>query len=122
MDSKFATSLSCIDGRIQIPINSWIKEHFKVDYVDTITEPGIDKIEEPTNVEKIKHKVNISLKAHKSQIIAISGHYQCAANPGDKTSHIPQIEKWIKKINSWKFNVPVVGLWINDKWEVEKIF
>ena len=41
---KFATSVSCMDGRIQIPLINWIKENFSVDYVDTITEPGIDKL------------------------------------------------------------------------------
>ena len=41
---KFATSVSCMDGRIQIPLTNWIKKNFSVDYVDTITEPGIDKL------------------------------------------------------------------------------
>ena len=38
-DGKFATSISCMDGRIQIPISQWIKENYSVDFVDTITEP-----------------------------------------------------------------------------------
>ena len=42
-EGKFATSVSCIDGRIQIPLTNWIKENYSVDYVDTITEPGDDK-------------------------------------------------------------------------------
>ena len=43
VEGKFATSVSCIDGRIQIPLAKWIKENYSVDYVDTITEPGVDK-------------------------------------------------------------------------------
>ena len=42
-EGKFATSVSCMDGRIQIPLNKWIKENYSADYVDTITEPGVDK-------------------------------------------------------------------------------
>ena len=42
-EGKFATSVSCMDGRIQIPLNKWIKENYSADFVDTITEPGVDK-------------------------------------------------------------------------------
>ena len=43
-DKKFATAISCMDGRVQDPISRYIKEKFNVDYVDTITEPGPNKI------------------------------------------------------------------------------
>ena len=59
---SFATSVSCIDGRIQGPISNWIKEKNSVDYVDTITEPGLDKriSEFPEIVEELRKKVVIS--------------------------------------------------------------
>lgn len=40
---KFATSICCMDGRIQLPIDSWIKKKHSPDYIDTITEPGMEK-------------------------------------------------------------------------------
>ena len=43
MNAKFATSVSCMDGRIQIPITRWIKANYAVDYVDSITESGMCK-------------------------------------------------------------------------------
>jgi hypothetical protein len=43
-EQSFATSLSCIDGRVQLPMINWIKEKYSVDFVDTITAPGIDKV------------------------------------------------------------------------------
>lgn len=61
-DGKFATSISCMDGRIQIPLNNWIKEKYSIDYVDTITEPGVEKkIDEDIDLEKIKSKAEISI-------------------------------------------------------------
>ncbi len=44
MKKRFGTALNCIDGRTQIPIINWLKENFDVDYVDLITEPGMDKV------------------------------------------------------------------------------
>ncbi len=44
MKKRFGTVLNCIDGRVQIPVTNWLKENFDVDYVDLITEPGIDKV------------------------------------------------------------------------------
>lgn len=50
---KFATALNCMDGRVQIPIIEFLKKKFKVDYVDMITEPGIDKILAEENKELV---------------------------------------------------------------------
>lgn len=44
MKKSFGTVLNCIDGRVQIPVINWMKENFDLDYVDLITEPGMDKV------------------------------------------------------------------------------
>ena len=53
-EKSFATSVSCIDGRVQLPMISWIKDRYSVDFVDTITAPGIDKVIFDGNIESIK--------------------------------------------------------------------
>ena len=60
-EKSFATSLSCMDGRVQIPMNDWIKAKYSVDFVDTITAPGIDKVMFDGNVESLKKSVMISV-------------------------------------------------------------
>jgi len=30
-ENSFATSLSCIDGRVQLPMINWIKDRYSVD-------------------------------------------------------------------------------------------
>jgi len=119
---KFATSVSCMDGRIQIPLTNWIKENFSVDYVDTITEPGIDKlVADNTDLESIKIKVGISINKHESELIVVSGHYDCAGNPVSNEEHITQIKKGIEVISSWNLGVKVVGVWIDDTWKINTI-
>ena len=119
---KFATSVSCIDGRIQIPLTNWIKENFSVDYVDTITEPGIDKqVADNTNFESIKIKVGISINKHESELIVVSGHYDCAGNPVSNEEHITQIKKGIEVISSWNLGVKVVGVWVDDTWKINTV-
>jgi carbonic anhydrase len=121
-NGKFATSISCMDGRIQIPINDWIKKKYSVDYVDTITEPGVEKkITESIDVEQIKSKAEISIFKHKSDVIIVSGHHDCAGNPVSKEEHLAQIKNSIGVIESWKFPAKVLGIWVNDQWEVEQI-
>lgn len=121
-NGKFATSISCMDGRIQIPLNDWIKKNYSVDYVDTITEPGVEKkITENIDVEQIKSKAEISIYKHKSDLIIVSGHHDCAGNPVSKEEHLAQIIKSINIIKSWKFPAKVLGVWVNDHWQVEQI-
>ena len=119
---KFATSVSCMDGRIQIPLTNWIKENFSVDYVDTITEPGIDKlVADNTDLESIKIKVGISINKHESELIVVSGHYDCAGNPVSNEEHITQIKKGIEVISSWNLAVKVVGVWVDDTWKINTV-
>ena len=65
-EKSFATSLSCIDGRVQLPMINWIKEKYSVDFVDTITAPGIDKVIFDGDIESIKKSIMVSISNHKS--------------------------------------------------------
>ena len=119
---KFATSVSCMDGRIQIPLTNWIKENFSVDYVDTISEPGIDKlVADNTDLESVKIKVGISINKHESELIVVSGHYDCAGNPVSNEQHITQIKKGIEVISSWNLGVKIVGVWVDDTWKINTV-
>jgi len=90
-DKKFATAINCIDGRTQMPVSDWVKEKYSVSYVDMITEPGCDKVvcgTDDVTIEKIKSKALISINAHKSSLVVIAGHHDCAGNPVSKEEHM----------------------------------
>ena len=36
----FFTTIKCKDGRVQLPVISYLQKRFNVQYVDSITEPG----------------------------------------------------------------------------------
>ena len=118
-EGKFATSVTCMDGRIQLPLAKWIKENYSVDYVDAITEPGIDKkIAENSELESIKTKIGISINAHKSGLIVVSGHHDCAGNPVSEDEHISQIRKGVDVISSWNLDAKVIGVWVDGSWNI----
>ncbi len=121
---KFGTAINCIDGRVQLPLIIWMKEKYHLDYVDSVTEAGPDKImaEHGPEIPSIINRVNISVKAHGSKILVIAGHYDCAANPVDEAMHRAQIKSAILTARSW--NLPldnIIGVWINKDWEPEEI-
>lgn len=119
---KFCTSVSCIDGRVQLPIIHWLQHNHNVTYVDTITEPGMDKFFlDEKKTELVKSKVEISVKAHGSKLILVSAHHDCAGNPISKSEHILQVKKAVSVIKSWRMQVKVIGVWINEDWELEEI-
>jgi hypothetical protein len=124
-EKKFVTSINCMDGRVQIPVIHWMKHEYKADCVDIITEPGPNKILSEQrfglDAQSIRKRVEISVKAHGSKIIAISGHHDCVGNPSNKETQLKQIKDAVERIKSWDLNVQVVGLWIDDCWIVHKI-
>lgn len=120
---KFATSISCMDGRIQTPILDYLMGHYHVDYVDIITEPGpIKYLDGNVNhavVETIKKRVKISVVAHRSKVIAISGHFDCAGNPVDKKKQLKQIEGALRLVRKWHYDVKIIKLWVDENWKVK---
>ncbi|MCK4433369.1 MAG: hypothetical protein KAV48_05485, partial [Methanomicrobia archaeon] len=72
-------------------------------------------------IETIKRRVEISVNKHASEIIAIVGHYDCAGNPVDRDTQIKQIRSAIRIVESWNFNVQIIGLWVDENWKVHKI-
>lgn len=121
-DQIFATSISCMDGRIQSAISDWIKKEFKVDYVDTITEPGVDKaISDDGIAVALAKKAMISVRAHGSKTIVISGHHDCAANPVTSKEHADYIHKGVETVKSWELGAEIVGVWVNESWQVERL-
>jgi carbonic anhydrase len=122
---KFATAVTCMDGRVQLPVIEWLKEQCGVDYVDVITEPGPNRIlaenNELSTVESIKRRVGISVEKHDSKIVAIIGHYDCAGNPVGEGGQMEQINSSVDLINTWGYGVRVIGLWVDEKWKVNEI-
>lgn len=122
---KFVTAINCMDGRVQLPVIEWMKVHFSADFVDMITEPGPNKILADNDnihlIQSLKKRVEISVLKHASSQIAIVGHADCAGNPVNKETQLKQIKAAIRTIQSWGFQIPVVGLWVDDNWTVHKI-
>ncbi len=114
---KFGTMINCIDGRTQHPVYDWLIKEFGLDYVDAPNVEGPDKLLSEGSTERIdilKNKVSISVNGHHSKVIAVVGHYDCAANPVSDEEHKIQIKKGCKVVESWNFRVRVLGLWVNQ--------
>ncbi|HSC69862.1 MAG TPA: carbonic anhydrase [Candidatus Methylomirabilis sp.] len=124
-DARYATAITCIDGRIQRPVSEWMRTHLNVQYVDTITEPGLDRLLSHGTAEEIaslRKKVQISMSAHGSGAIAVVGHHDCAGNPVSRQTHLEHIQAGVRVAASWGLPVRILGLWVNEAWEVERLF
>ncbi|MGC8936612.1 MAG: carbonic anhydrase [Candidatus Methanomethylicaceae archaeon] len=62
------------------------------------------------------------VKKHNSKVVAIVAHYDCAGNPVGKYVQIQQLIKAIREIKSWDYDVDVIGLWVNDKWQIDEVY
>ena len=122
---SFATAINCIDGRTQLPVIDYVRNKYRVEYVDMITEPGPIRIlaenKDKAALESIRQRVEISIWKHGSEHIIIVGHHDCAGNPVEKETQLKQILESIKTIQSWSFQVKIIGLWIDEKWTAREV-
>jgi len=118
----FCASINCIDGRIQRPIQDYLKKNYNIVYVDTITEAGPCRIlaenKDSTAVNSIIGRVTISVSKHGSKLIAVSGHYDCAGNPCDEGAQKKQIRKSMEFLKRSYPGIEVIGLWVDSEWKV----
>jgi len=121
----FCTAVTCMDGRVQLPINQYLSKRFNADYVDTITEPGPNAAlagrAEAATVESIVRRLRISVERHKSVGIAVVGHHDCAGNPAPRDEQARHTLAAVLYLQDEFPGVPVVGLWVNEAWEVSEI-
>ena len=125
MRNKFVTVINCMDGRVQEPVNQYLISEYKADYVDVITEAGPNKIlaedENKNLIESIKNRAAVSVQKHKSKVIAIVGHYDCAGNPVGEEIQKEQVASAMERMKEWNFPVTVIGLWVSKDWVIEEI-
>jgi hypothetical protein len=120
----FATAINCIDGRAQRPVSDWMRIQHSVDFVDTITHPGPEKTltQGPqATIDTMRANVDVSVSAHESQLVAIAAHHGCAGNPVSDEEHQAQVRAACQVVAGWGLPVRVIGLWVNEWWQVELI-
>ncbi len=122
---RFGTAINCIDGRTQQVVIDYMKQKYNIDGVDMVTFPGADGIfssgEHSGEIPLIQRAVSISIERHGSRIIAVVGHYDCAGNPGDREHHYMHIRRAVSEVSSWNLQAQVIGLYVNDKREIEEV-
>ncbi len=122
---RFCTVINCMDGRVQIPVISYLRNRFNVDYVDSITEPAPNLILSENNnkalVESILARLKISIESHQSIGVAIAGHYDCAGNPAPKEEQAIHIKKAIEFLRQRYREIEIIGLWVDESWKVCEI-
>ncbi len=122
---RFCTVINCMDGRVQVPVLKYLQERFDAEYVDSITEPGPNLIlaenTDQATVQSILGRLKISIEQHGSKGIAIVAHYDCAGNPASKDEQIKHIARAIQFIEKYYDGVKIIGLWVNESWQVEEL-
>ncbi|MFO7934001.1 MAG: carbonic anhydrase [Bacteroidales bacterium] len=122
---KFGTVINCMDGRVQLPVLRYLKDHYEIDFFDSVTEAGPIRIlterKEQCRLTALKEQIRVSMEAHQSRFIAVVGHHDCAGNPADRTMQEQQIERALQILKkSYGKAITYVGLYVNDRWQVEE--
>jgi carbonic anhydrase len=117
-----ATCLNCMDGRVQLPVLHWIKEQHKVDFVDVITEAGMDSVlANQDDIHEILKSIDISVNINKSTRLFVVGHFDCRGNPVDEKTHRKEIASSVKRLQDRWRRHEISGLWVNSNWQVEVV-
>jgi len=122
---SFYTAVNCMDGRIQLPVINYLKERFKAEYIDSVTEAGpvlyLAEYTDSQQTKSILQRIDISINNHKSKGIAVVAHHDCAGNPADEKRQISQLQEAINFLATRFANVEITGLWVGSDFSVREI-
>jgi hypothetical protein len=123
---KFGTVINCIDGRVQLPVMEYLKNNFEPEYFDTANEAGPLKIlterTDKCRLFSLKEQITTSVEVRKGEILALVGHHDCIGNPVDRKRQEEQMHEALDYLkNAYGDEILYVGLYVNEKWEVEEI-
>jgi len=117
-----ATCLNCMDGRVQLPVLHWIKDNYQVDFVDVITEAGMDNVlSNQEDIREVLRSITISVNVNKSTRLFVVGHHDCRGNPVEESVHRDEIISAVKRLRGHWPGLEIVGLWVNKTWGVETV-
>ncbi len=122
---SFCTAVNCMDGRVQGPIISYLSKRFDGAYVDDITEAGPVNVlasdPESSRSKAIYRKIDVSVNAHGSQVIAIIAHDDCAGNPKPKEAQLEDLRVSVEVLRRRYPDLQIIPLWVGEDWRVEEI-
>jgi len=120
----FCTVINCIDGRVQLPVISYLQNRFGVQYVDVVTEAGpvgvISQHPDSGDANSIFRRVEVSIEAHSSQDIAIIAHHDCAGNPVTDSEQRQQLKECLETLAKRYPNMALLGLWLDGNWTIHE--
>jgi hypothetical protein len=109
-----------MDGRVQLPVLQWIKENYPVDFVDVITEAGMDGVlAKQEDISEVLRSIKVSVNINKSTRLFVVGHYDCRGNPVSEGQHREEIINSVTRLKPLWSAQAVMGLWVNSNWQVE---
>jgi len=122
---RFCTAITCMDGRIQLPVIRFLQKRFDARYVDSITEAGPNLIlsqqKRTASIQAILERLKISVENHESTGVAVVGHHDCAGNPATQDDQIAHIQEAIEFLRQHHANLEMVGLWVDGNWDVHEV-
>lgn len=122
---RFATAVTCIDGRVHGPLVEWVKARIGVEFVDLLTQPGPDLAlccKTDVDIAHLRGHFGISTEAHHPRALVIAGHADCAANPVSDDEHRDQVRRAVRRVSGWApAGLPVRGAWVDADGRVEEV-
>ena len=119
---EFATALSCIDGRIQRPVNDFLLAELGVTYLDTVTRAGMVKYltssYDPATTA-IVVDLDSSIRAHSPKDLALVAHRDCKGNPVDDETQLRQLDDGVAHFRRRYPDLGVVGVWVDTGRTIE---
>lgn len=120
---RFATAITCMDGRIQQVVVDYARSCFGVDYVDMVTVPGPDRVltQDFAGRLRLASDVAVSQRAHGSSQLVLASHADCAGNPVADAEHEQMVADAVTWLAAQLPAMTMVGIHLDSTGEICRV-
>jgi carbonic anhydrase len=122
---SFCTVVNCMDGRVQLPVFTYLQKRFDARFVDTVTEAGpvqyLSARPDSNAARSMFRRIDVSIETHGSTRIAVAAHHDCAGNPVADAAQKRQLAAAASTLARRYPRCEVIGLWVDADWAIEEI-
>jgi len=122
--NQFCTAITCMDGRIQDSVAEFLRDYYKAQWVDTVTEAGpVGALSEgnPETTRSVCDRVGISVEKHDSAGIGVVAHEGCAAVPLPREEQVPMALDTAERMRKKFPQMEVIALYATLDGKVEML-
>jgi hypothetical protein len=122
---RLATLIAPAGQRTRVGLGPWLRARYGIEQVQTISVSAVEwnglaaERERPHAAERLRDRLSLALLGQ-PELLLVAGHPSVERRWPSWPRSPRHVERIVQRIKSWELPAEVVGVWMNERWDVDE--